>query len=124
MPHYIIPARTKNLQGAERKVGFELEFSGLDVAETCRLITAVYLGKTSVAFDFEAEFIRGLAKSLDVPCKVFKIFNPRVELGEDTHVSEQSFDTIKFDDVILNTGTIQDLRNTAIEIIGDIDARV
>lgn len=57
MPHYIIPARTKNLQGAERKVGFELEFSGLDVAETCRLISAVYPGKTSVESDFEAQVI-------------------------------------------------------------------
>jgi hypothetical protein len=36
-------------------VGFELEFSGLDVTETCRLITAVYSGKTSVESDFEAQ---------------------------------------------------------------------
>ena len=55
MRHYIIPVKTKNLQGTERKVGFELEFSGLEVAETCRLITAVYPGKIAVESDFEAQ---------------------------------------------------------------------
>ena len=55
MQKYLQPELLQNLQGSERKVGFELEFSGLDVTETCRLITAVYPGKTSVESDFEAQ---------------------------------------------------------------------
>jgi hypothetical protein len=55
MKKYLQPELLKNLEGSERQVGFELEFSGLDVTETCRLITAVYSGKTSVESDFEAQ---------------------------------------------------------------------
>lgn len=55
MQRYLQPEMLQNLKGSERKVGFELEFSGLDVMETCRLITAVYPGKISVESDFEAQ---------------------------------------------------------------------
>jgi hypothetical protein len=55
MNEYIQPKLLQNIQGAERKVGFELEFSGLDVTETCRLIEAVYPGTASVESEFEAQ---------------------------------------------------------------------
>jgi len=54
MQRYIKPVLTKTTQGTERKVGFELEFSGLEVNETCRLIASVFSGKTSVESNFEA----------------------------------------------------------------------
>ena len=54
MRKYIQPQMTQNIQGTERQVGFELEFSGLDVTKTCQLITAVYSGGTSFESDLEA----------------------------------------------------------------------
>ena len=55
MQKYLQPELLENFQGSERKVGFELEFSGLDVPDTCRLINAVYPGTTSAESDFEAQ---------------------------------------------------------------------
>ncbi|MBT8361595.1 MAG: amidoligase family protein [Desulfobacterales bacterium] len=52
--HYFVPRMTRNIEGNERNVGFELEFSGLDVNETCRLIAKVFAGTISVESEFEA----------------------------------------------------------------------
>lgn len=54
MRQYIEPVLTQNKQGTERKVGFELEFGGLDVTETCHIIASVYSGKISLESPLEA----------------------------------------------------------------------
>ena len=75
---------------------------------------------TDCRFGFEERYLRELAEHEGQQVVVVKILNPRVELGKDTHVSERSYEEIRFDEVILNTGSFEDLEYKAIELMKNL----
>ena len=75
---------------------------------------------TDCRFGFEEKYLRELAEHEGQSIVVVQVLNPHVELGKDKHVSEQSYNEIMFDEVILNDGSIKDLEDKAVELIGQL----
>lgn len=69
---------------------------------------------TDCRFAFEADYLKAVFGS---KATTVQVYNPRVPLGEDKHISEQSYDDIHFDGVVLNDGTIEDLEEQAISLV-------
>ena len=76
---------------------------------------------TDCRFPFEAAYMERLANMYNHKFVTVKVFNPRVESGKDTHVSENAMHDYKVDVTIINDGTIEDLKSHAVTLIKDLE---
>ncbi len=75
---------------------------------------------TDCRFPFEAEYLKDLADFYKVPIAIVKVDNPRVEAGVDKHVSEQSYQDIRFNYIVHNDADLPSLGRKAIELVESI----
>jgi hypothetical protein len=67
-----------------------------------------------IRFPFEAAFFKKFAEISGIPFVMIRVVRPELDT-DDTHISETSISQVKDDFVIVNDGTIEDLRKKATE---------